>query len=98
MAIESDDVTLGLEEAAALLRLGLESMKRLVDDGAVPAVRLNQKHTVLLRSELIAFVREEGRKQAEARRVAAMPVQPRQRPSGRRRRQLPDLSRYDGLA
>lgn len=66
-----EDSTLGVEDAAKVMRLGLEAMKELIDKGTVPAVRLNQKHTVLLREDLISFLREEGRRQAAARRCAA---------------------------
>jgi hypothetical protein len=65
------DETLGLEGAARMMRLGLEAMKELVDRGEVPAVRLNQKHTVMLREDLIDFLRSEGRKQAAERRKSA---------------------------
>lgn len=56
---EQDD-TLGLEDAAKVLRLGLEAMKTLVEEGTVPAVRLKQKHTVMLRKDSIEFLRAEG--------------------------------------
>lgn len=67
---KSDD-TLGLEDAARMMRLGLEAMKELVENGDVPAVRLNQKHTVMLRGDLIDFLREEGRRQAAERKKSA---------------------------
>lgn len=76
----SDQETLNLEEAAALARLGVESMRDLIDAGEVPAVRLNQKHTVLLREDVIDFIRTKARQQAEERRRA------RQDKPGRRRR------------
>ncbi|HHA2422305.1 helix-turn-helix domain-containing protein [Stenotrophomonas maltophilia] len=64
MTTDDLDDTLGLEGAAKMLRRGLEAMKDLVDKGEVPAVRLNQKHTVILREDLIEFLRLEGRRQA----------------------------------
>lgn len=72
---EPDD-TLGIEGAAKMLRLGLEAMKELVDKGEVPAVRLNQKHTVLLRDDLIDFLRTEGRRQAAERKKSAIGTRP----------------------
>ena len=98
-----DDATLGLEDAAKVMRLGVESMKELVENGTVPAVRLNQKHTVLLREDLINYLREEGRRQAAARREAVghrpaantpLEAQPH-RPTKTRRTKLPDLAPYE---
>lgn len=98
-----DDATLGLEDAAKVMRLGVESMKELVENGTVPAVRLNQKHTVLLREDLINYLREEGRRQAAARREAVgdrpaanTPVEVQApRPTKTRRTKLPDLAPYE---
>ncbi len=64
--------TLGLEDAADMLRLGIEATRALVDQGELPAVRLNQKHTVILRDDLIGYIRDEGRRQAEERRKAVI--------------------------
>jgi hypothetical protein len=64
--------TLGLEGAARMMRLGLEAMKDLVDKGEVPAARLNQKHTVMLREDLIDFLRSEGHRQAAERKKSAV--------------------------
>jgi hypothetical protein len=99
----SDD-TLGLEDAAKIMRLGLEAMKDLVDKGAVPAVRLNQKHTVMLREDLIDFLRSEGRRQAADRKRSAISPRsvanapksdPTRRTSKSRRTKLPDLRAYE---
>lgn len=92
------EATLDLQQAATFLHLGLESMKDLIASGEVPALSLNQKHHILLRDDLIAYVREQGRKQAEHRRnkrvlpdvVSAVPRSTR---SGATIR--PDLSRYE---
>ncbi len=96
----ANDETLGLEQAATLLHLGLEAMKDLVREGAVPALQLNQKHTVLLRADLLAYVREEGRKQAEQRRRMrkggnTQPVDAASSRTRRARAPKPDLSRYE---
>lgn len=66
--------TLDIKEAAAMLHLGYDAMKDLIDVGAVPALVLNKKHTVMLRDDLIAYVRDEGRKQAEDRRRKQIPA------------------------
>ena len=94
------DETLSLDEAATLLHLGLESMRELVERGAVPAVRLNQKHMVLLRTDVLDYVRTEGRRQAEERRriIKAGGDTSQRAAPGRRRpsvRTLPDLTRYE---
>lgn len=100
---EQDD-TLGLEDAAKVLRLGLEAMKALVEEGTVPAVRLNQKHTVMLREDLIEFLRAEGRRQAAERKAAIgkrpaanseRPTPQRARPAKVRRISPPDLAAYE---
>ena len=97
---EPDD-TIGIEEAAGMLRLGLDATRELVDTGLLPAVRLNQKHTVLLRGVVLDYIREEGQRQAEERRKAAIsknrtpkPATPavRQKP---RRQAAPDLRAYE---
>lgn len=102
--MEGADDTLGLEDAAKMLRLGLEAMKDLVDKGEVPAVRLNQKHTVLLREDLIDFLRSEGRRQAAARKKSAVSKRPATNAyapapprclSKSRRLNLPDLRAYE---
>ncbi|MCF3477334.1 hypothetical protein GUK69_15235 [Stenotrophomonas maltophilia] len=96
--------TLGLDGAATLLRLGHEAMKDLIDRGEVPAVRLNQKHTVMLREDLIEFLRSEGRRQAAERKNStvgnAPPTKfagagPAKRASKARRTKLPDLRAYE---
>ncbi|RRU80927.1 hypothetical protein EGJ24_12225 [Stenotrophomonas maltophilia] len=101
---DGPDDTLGLEGAARMLRLGLEAMKDLVDKGEVPAVRLNQKHTVMLREDLIDFLRLEGRRQAAERKKSAIGTQaaansptlgPTRRASKSRRTKLPDLRAYE---
>ncbi len=96
--------TLGLEGAARMMRLGLEAMKDLVDKGEVPAVRLNQKHTVMLREDLIDFLRSEGRRQAAERKRSTIGARPAsnapdagstRRKSKSRRTKLPDLRAYE---
>ncbi len=87
-----------------MMRLGLEAMKDLVDKGEVPAVRLNQKHTVMLREDLIDFLRSEGRRQAAERKKSAIgdqpaanaPVGTTNKRKGRSRRITPpDLRAYE---
>lgn len=69
----ANDPTMDLEQAAAFMHLGYKAMKELVDSGEVPALSLNQKHTILLREDLITYVREQGRKQADKRRERKQP-------------------------
>lgn len=84
--------TMGLDEAAAYLRLGRDATRALWDAGALPGVSLNQKHLVFRRAALDRFLAEqEVIQQRERRRAAAACIPPRDR--GRRR--LPDLGRYD---
>lgn len=61
---------LTLEEAAALARCGVDCLRQYVDSGQIPAARLNQKHIVLLREDVIDFLRTKARQQAEERRKA----------------------------
>jgi hypothetical protein len=94
----ANDPTMGLEEAANFLHIGLASMKQLVASGAVPAVQLNQKHTVLLREDLVAYVREEGRRQADERRARhrrPLAATATSKPTRKARTLPPDLSRYE---
>ena len=89
-----------LEEAAEFMRLGLKAMKELVDSGAVPALSLNQKHTILLRDDLVSYVREQARAQAEQRRKSKpAPADPTERRERRRgpRKARPDLAGYEAL-
>lgn len=65
----ANDPTMDLQQAADFLHLGFKAMKALVDSGEVPALSLNQKHTIVLREDLIAYVRDEGRAQAARRRA-----------------------------
>jgi hypothetical protein len=85
--------TMDLEQAAAFLHLGYKAMKALVDTGEVPALSLNQKHTILLRDDLITYVREQGRAQA-ARRRSRKPIDA---PPTRAKRSIskPNLDAYE---
>jgi excisionase family DNA binding protein len=98
-----DGETLGIEQAAQLMRLGYEATRQLIDAGEIPAVIFNQRHVVLLREDVIAYIHEQGQIQAQQRRrVAKRPkghaTTPRaaaQRPS--KRKVPPDLSLYELL-
>lgn len=97
--------TISVDEAADLLRCGVRSVQELVDTGELPALELNQRHTVLLREDVIEYVRTQARKQAterklmHARRKAKPPVAIASTPEpggrGRRRKALPDLRSYE---
>lgn len=92
------DETLSIEEAAALAKVGVDCMKTLVDTGEIFATRLNQKHCVLLREDVIDFLRRRAREQAKQRRDrhagTNATTTPRSR-AGRRRNALPVLA--DGV-
>lgn len=96
--------TIGIEDAATMLRLGLDATRELVDTGQLPALRLNQKHAVLLREVVLDYIREEGRRQAEERRKAAIgksrtPKHAAPSASPRpRRHAVPDLRAYENPA
>lgn len=61
--------TIGIEEAAEILRCGCVTMRTAIDCGDLPALQLNQRHTVLLRDDVIEFVRVKAREQAKERKV-----------------------------
>lgn len=103
LAERTDEDTLGIEQAARLMRLGVEAMRELVITGEVPALICNQKHAVLLRTDVLDYIRDQGRKQAEERRrkTTGKPTPERgapaaTKPRARARQQgLPDLARYE---
>lgn len=80
--------TLDLQEAANLAKVGLECMREYVESGELPAARLNKKHVVLLREDVLDFIRVLARKQAEQRRKE------RAQPPRQRRGVRVDLERY----
>jgi excisionase family DNA binding protein len=92
--------TIGVEEAAEILRCGLPAVQKLIDTGELPALRLNQRHWVLLRDEVIEFVRVKAREQAKVRKIEharrnaprpPVPAPPRKPGEVRRRKPLPVL-------
>jgi excisionase family DNA binding protein len=98
--------TIGIEEAAEILRCGLPAVQKLIETGELPALRLNQRHWVLLRDEVIEFVRVKAREQAKVRKVQharrnaprpPVPVPPRKPGEVRRRKPLPDLDAAERL-
>lgn len=98
----ANDDTMDLQEAAAFMKCGLRAMRELVDTGEVPALQINQKHTLLLRADLISYVHEQGRAQAAKRRArkAGTPTPshvPATPPRHRRgsKSAKPDLSPYE---
>lgn len=62
------DDALSMEQAAQLLRIGVDAMRELVILGEVPALSLNRKHWVLLRSHLLEFIKDRAEGQQETRR------------------------------
>lgn len=98
----ANDDTMDLQEAATFMKCGLRAMRELVDTGEVPALQINQKHTLLLRADLISYVREQGRAQAAKRRARkagppmANPTLPRRRRGSKAPK--PDLAAYEATA
>ena len=94
----ANDPTMNLEQAADFMHLGYKAMKDLVDSGEVPALSLNQKLTILLREDLISYVREQGLKQADKRRARNQPPSTTVPAIARRRGgklTLPNLDAYE---
>lgn len=94
----ANDPTMDLQQAADFMHLGYKAMKELVDRGEVAALSCNQKHCILLRDDLIAYVREQGRKQADKRRQGKPPAAAPTPPPARRRGRAtpkPNLDSYE---
>lgn len=88
--------TFNLIEAADYLKLGYEATKELFDTGVLPGVSLNQRHTVILRTDLDRWLHETARRQAADRRAGVVPIDRAAAPVRRKRGNIPpDLSRYE---
>ena len=96
--------TIGIDEAAEILRYGVEVVRKVIANGELPALQLTQRHWVLLREDVIEYVRVHARTQAQARKVQhARSIAPRPLASVppakpgevRRRRPLPNLDALD---
>lgn len=99
--IDVHDTALSLDEAAAFMRLGQKALVTLIDAGEIPAARLNQKHTAILRSDAIAYLHRiarvqqiERQKQVRAANDDIAITAPRRK----RGRTLPDLAPYEKAA
>jgi hypothetical protein len=92
--------TLNLAEAAEYIKLGYEATKLLFETGVLPGASMNQKHTVFLREDLDAWIRETAKRQAEERRAGGRTQEQAtaQARRGRPRRPLPDLDRAERKA
>lgn len=55
--------TLSVEDAAALMRLGVDATQELITLGEIPAASLNRKHWVLLRSDVLDYIKKLARRQ-----------------------------------
>lgn len=60
--------TLSLEEAACLMRLGVDATRELITVGELPAASLNRKHLVLLREHVLEYPSEVARQQQRERK------------------------------
>lgn len=87
-----DEDTLTIEQASKVMHLGVEAMRELIEAGEVPACRLNKKHTVLLRADLIDYIRRKGREQAEKRKRPTPQRRPTHTPASSK---PPPLERYE---
>lgn len=100
MTDTADDRPLSVTETAEYMQLGVEATRQLIDDGLIAAVRLNQKHCVVMKSTVVAFMHEQARTQTAARR-AQHPGTPTStlraaaKPRRRGKQQRPDLSKYE---
>lgn len=45
--------TIGVDEAAEILRCGVEVVRKIIANGELPALQLTQRHWVLLRDDVI---------------------------------------------
>ncbi len=89
--------TLNLVEAAAYLKIGLNTARRLFVGGEIPGLSLNQKHVVFLKSDLAAFIHEQAiRQSAERRGTQPTHDLPESPPVGRRK-VPPALEPYEAL-
>ncbi|MGZ8302849.1 MAG: helix-turn-helix domain-containing protein [Telluria sp.] len=92
-AMNSTDETLGVEEAAALLRAETSTVMQFARRGDLPGTRIG-KGWVFLREDVIAFLRQQiasdtqGRRQQASRTIVAVAVTP---PRSARRSKLPIL-------
>lgn len=97
-----NDETLNLAEAATYLKLGLEAAQELFKAGDLPGVSLNQKHTLFLRTDLDAWIREKARRQSEERRAGFKPddraAAATRRRTTRRGAPKPDLDKNEARA
>ncbi|PMQ04224.1 hypothetical protein DyAD56_16165 [Dyella sp. AD56] len=96
--------TIGIEEAAEILRCGVAVVREIIDTGELPALQLTQRHWVLLRDDVVDYIRSKAREQAKVRQVEHAkrnaprpPVPAPQHKPGevRRRKPLPDLDACD---
>jgi hypothetical protein len=54
-----------------ILRCGYDTVRTAIECGDLPALQLNKRHTVLLREDVIEYVRVYARRKAQERKVIA---------------------------
>lgn len=91
-----NDEIMSKEEAAKLIRVGMDCMDDLIATGRIYAASLNRKHCVLLREDVVELIRKSSREQTTQRRAAFAALKPAdpekpQRGRSRRRKPLPQL-------
>lgn len=82
------ETTVGLEEAAAFLRADRTTVMALIPSGELPAAKIGRPW-VILKSDLVDYLRKESAKQTSERRVSVCAqIQNR---VGRPRKALPEI-------
>lgn len=86
--------TIGSEECAVLLRCTPEQVEELARAGEIPGLKLG-RGWLFVRSDLLAYLAEKARAEAEERRARRQPINPTPDIKPRRRKPptLPALNR-----
>jgi hypothetical protein len=99
--LSQEDQTLGISDTAQVLRLGEDAVRELILLGHLRALSLNRKHWVLLKSDVLEYVRKAARtqqleRQARFAQINSCATQPPVKPASakphrQRRRPIPSL-------
>lgn len=86
------DETIGSEDCAKLLRCTPEQVEELARAGEIPGLKLGRSW-LFVRADLLAYLAEKAREEAQQRRARRQPAAPMQQaaPVKQRRRQPPQL-------
>lgn len=58
-----------LPEVSTILQISVESAKAMFEDGEIAGISLNKRHAVILRSDLVAYLRRTAEAQTSVRRT-----------------------------